>query len=129
ARPQLLHGRADALDRAGALVAEDAREGNAEIVVAAVHVGLAHAAGGDADDQLIGPGIGELERFEPERRAFLRNERRRYAHALSPSTRAKTCSSAGTRGPRSPAPSTPWSRRAPGDARCSTGAASSAAPW
>src|SRR6185503_4210918 len=72
AGPHLLHGRADALDRAGALVAENARERDAEIIVAPVHVGLAHAAGGDADDQLIGPGIGELERFEPERRAFLR---------------------------------------------------------
>ena len=62
--------RSDAFDDAGAFVAKHARKRDAEIVVAAVHIGLAHAARGDAHDHFIGARIGEVQRLEPERRAF-----------------------------------------------------------
>ena len=68
ARRKTAHGAADSVDHAGAFVAVDRRVGTDEIAVAAVQVGLAHAAGHDAHDQFVGAGLAKLQCIDDERR-------------------------------------------------------------
>ena len=67
ARREVAHRVADGVDHAGAFVAVNGRIGTGEIAVAAVQIGLAHAARHDADDQLVGARLAELQRVDDER--------------------------------------------------------------
>ena len=51
--------RADRLDDAGGLVAEQEREVVVDAALAVVQVGVAHPAGLDLHDRLAGPGVGD----------------------------------------------------------------------
>ncbi len=67
ARREVAHRVTHRVDHTGALMAVNGRIGTCEIAVATVQVGLAHAARDDADDQLIRPRSGELQRVDDER--------------------------------------------------------------
>ena len=67
ARRKVAHRVTHRVDHAGPFVAIDRRIRAAEITVAAVQVGLAHAARHDTNDQLVRPRRGELERVDDER--------------------------------------------------------------
>ena len=68
------HGAADGMHHAGAFVAVNGRVRAVEIAVAAVQIGLAHAAGHDADDHLVRPRLAQLHGLDGERaRPFAHN--------------------------------------------------------
>ena len=61
------HGAADGVHDAGAFVAVNGGVRAVEIAVAAVQIGLAHAAGHDADDHLVRPRLAQLHGLDGER--------------------------------------------------------------
>ena len=67
ARRKVAHRAADRVHHAGAFVAVNGRIRTGEIAVAAVQIGLAHAARHDADDQFVGARLAELQRVDDER--------------------------------------------------------------
>ena len=77
---KVAHGGADGMDHAGAFVAVNGGIGTGEIAVAAVQVGLAHAARHHANDHLIGPRRGELQRVDDERCGFFVDDGGRDLH-------------------------------------------------
>jgi len=74
------HVLADCHHHAGALVAEHGGQRRIVVTVAAVLVGLAHAAGDDPHQQLVGTRIGEIERLDRERAEALARDRRGDLH-------------------------------------------------
>ena len=61
------HGAADGMHDAGAFVAVNGRVRAVEIAVAAVQIGLAHAARHDADDHLVRARLAQLHGLDGER--------------------------------------------------------------
>jgi hypothetical protein len=61
------HGITDGMHDAGAFVAVDGGVRAVEIAVAAVQIGLAHAARHDADDHLVRPRLAQLHGLDGER--------------------------------------------------------------
>jgi hypothetical protein len=71
---QPTHGIADGVYHAGAFVAVNGRVRAVEVTVAAVQIGLAHAAGDDTDDHLVRPRFAQLHGLDGERaRPFAHN--------------------------------------------------------
>ena len=78
---QVRDGRADRLDDAGRLVAEQEGEVVVDAALAVVQVRVAHAAGLDGDHRLAGTGVGHDDRLERDRRPLL--PRHHPTHLLS----------------------------------------------
>ena len=76
-RRKIAHRGADRMHHAGAFVAVHGGIRTGKIAVAAVQVGLAHAACHDADDQFVGAGLAELQRVDDERCRIFPQPRRR----------------------------------------------------
>jgi hypothetical protein len=55
-------------------VAEHGRIGDGEVSVAAVQVGMAHAAGDDFDQHLVGTRVGQVDILDHERRELLADD-------------------------------------------------------
>src|SRR6185437_11277207 len=84
---KLAHRAAYGVDHAGALVAKHRRIGADRVIaVAAVQIGLAHAARDDADNQLVGAWLGELQGLDDEGRRLCGDDRCLDLHdVLAPS--------------------------------------------
>jgi hypothetical protein len=65
------HAAADRRHHARAFMTEHGRVGRAVIGIAPMQVGLAHAAGNDTHQHLIGARIGQFEPIDDERRGTL----------------------------------------------------------
>ena len=82
------HAVADALDDAGALVAEHARHVAARIGPGRrVEVGVADAAGDEPHERLAGLRLGQLDVLDDERLPELLEHRGAYLHQKSPTVR------------------------------------------
>src|SRR5580704_2403214 len=77
------HGGAHRVHDARALMAEDTRIGIGVMAVAAVQIGLAHAARDHLDDHLVGPRIAQFDRADPKRPRSFADDGRCYLHGIA----------------------------------------------
>src|SRR5215471_3514943 len=84
AGPKSLHRGTDSFDDASPLVAEYRRKPRAVIAVAAVQVGLAHAACSDPNEQLVRARVLQRDRIDHEGSRPFAYDGRRDVHAISP---------------------------------------------
>ncbi len=76
-----VHAAADRMHHAGALMPEHGGIGRSIVAVAAVQVGLAHAARDDLDEEFVGARIGQLDLIDDERAGSFAHDRGSDLHA------------------------------------------------